>query len=87
MDNTHYNSDKGEINAQKMVGDYYMKNNLKKIRVKKELTQKYIAEKLDVDRSSISKWEKGEYLPRIETLIALLEILDCTLEDLIKKKM
>lgn len=51
--------------------------NLKNIRLQKELSQKQVAEYLNVSPQSISKWEKGEALPSIEYLPKLAEILDC----------
>lgn len=41
---------------------------LKEIRVKNNLTQDEMAEKLSITRQAISRWENGETTPNIETL-------------------
>ncbi|MBQ8293631.1 MAG: helix-turn-helix transcriptional regulator [Bacilli bacterium] len=58
---------------------------LKTLREKKKLTQKDLARFLNISRQSISKWEQGISYPSILYLIPLTEVLDCTLEDLLKK--
>lgn len=55
--------------------------NLKNIRTKQGITQKQVAEHLNVSPQSISKWEKGDALPSIEFLPALAERLDCEIND------
>ena len=42
--------------------------NLKKIRKDKGYTQEILAEKLNVVRQTVSKWEKGLSLPDIDML-------------------
>lgn len=51
--------------------------NLKKIRLQKELSQKQVADFLQISPQSVSKWEKGEAQPSIEYLPKLAEILNC----------
>ena len=46
------------------------------------ITQDELAEKLDVSRQSISKWENGECMPEAEKLIKLADILDISLDEL-----
>lgn len=58
--------------------------NIKEKRYISGLTQKDLAEKLEVDRSTIAKWETGESMPRTEKLIQLSKILKCTVDDLLK---
>lgn len=38
------------------------------------LTQEELAEKLNVSRQSVSKWESGQTIPELEKLIALSEV-------------
>lgn len=47
--------------------------NLRAIRLQKELSQKQVADYLNVSPQSVSKWEKGEALPSIEYLPKLAE--------------
>ncbi len=46
-----------------------MKNNLKKIRKENNLSQEELAEKLNVSRQSVSKWEQGITYPEMDILI------------------
>ena len=56
--------------------------NLKAQREKAGLSQEELADKLDVSRQSVSKWETGESYPSMEHIFALTDILDCRLGDL-----
>ena len=59
--------------------------NLAEIRAKKALTQAQIAKMVNVDASTVVKWEKGIAKPRADTLIALSKVLDCTVDELLKE--
>lgn len=48
------------------------------------LSQEELAEKLFVSRQAVSKWERGEALPDTENLIALSNLFEVTLDELIK---
>ena len=37
---------------------------------------------LNVDRSTIAKWETGEAMPRADKLPEIAKILGCTIDDL-----
>ncbi|WP_265459326.1 helix-turn-helix domain-containing protein [Enterococcus sp. HY326] len=47
-------------------------------------TQEAIAEKLQVSRQTISNWETGKSLPDIYSLVALSDLYQLSLDDLIK---
>lgn len=49
----------------------------------KRLTQEDIADKLDVTRQAVAKWESGETMPDIEKSRQLAEILEVSLDDLV----
>ncbi|MCK3917715.1 helix-turn-helix transcriptional regulator [Streptococcus suis] len=49
---------------------------LKEKRIKKNLNQSEIANKLDINRASYSKWESGKSIPNQKNLTALAKILD-----------
>lgn len=51
-------------------------------RKEKNLTQKNLAQKLNVTDKSVSKWERGICLPDVSLFKQLCEILDITLNDL-----
>lgn len=56
---------------------------IKELRVSKQLTQKALAEKLNVTPQAVSKWEREESIPDIETLIALCQYFQISLEKLL----
>lgn len=55
-----------------------------KLRKANNLTQEELAEKLDVSRQSISKWESGQTIPEIEKMVALSEVFQVTTDYLLK---
>lgn len=46
------------------------------------LSQEALAEKIQVSRQAVSKWETGEAMPDMTKLIALADALEMTLDDL-----
>lgn len=50
--------------------------NLKKIRKDKDYTQEILAEKLNVVRQTVSKWEKGLSLPDVDMLSKIANVLE-----------
>lgn len=58
--------------------------NLKKYRIAKNITQQALAEQLMVSPQSVSKWECGQSVPELDKLCALAELLDVSLEMLLK---
>ena len=50
--------------------------NLKKIRKYKGYTQEILAEKLNVVRQTVSKWEKGLSLPDVDMLSKIANVLE-----------
>lgn len=57
--------------------------NLKRLRQQHQYTQEELAEKLDVSRQVIAKWEKGESTPDILFCIKLAELYDVTIDNLV----
>ncbi len=56
---------------------------LPKLRKEHNLSQENLAEKLNVSRQAVSKWESGSSYPDMEKMIEMCRILNCTLEDLL----
>lgn len=56
---------------------------IKKLRKENNLSQEQLAEKLNVSRQAISKWESNKAYPDIDNLILLRDIFNVTLDDLI----
>lgn len=50
------------------------------------LSQDQLAEKIGVSRQAVSKWERGEASPDTDNLIALSEVYNVSLDELIKGK-
>lgn len=59
-------------------------NNIKQLRENANLTQQQLSENLNVDRSTIAKWETGEAMPRADKLPELAKIFGCSIDDLYK---
>ncbi len=55
---------------------------LQKARKDKNISQEELAEMLGVSRQSVSKWERSEGYPEVETLIAIAKNLHLSLDDL-----
>lgn len=55
---------------------------MKAARVSKDMTQKELAEAVDVSRQTINMIEKGEYNPTIKLCRAICKALDKTLDEL-----
>jgi transcriptional regulator with XRE-family HTH domain len=45
-------------------------------------TQESVAKELNVDRSTVAKWESGEAMPRADKLPALAKLFGCSIDDL-----
>ncbi len=58
-------------------------NKLKELRKDRNLTQAELAKLLDVDRSTIAQWERGENMPRTKTLIRLAKVFKCKVDALL----
>lgn len=57
---------------------------LKHLRKETGLTQEQVAEKLHVTRSAIARWETDKGIPDITNLIAISDLYDVTIDELIK---
>lgn len=55
---------------------------LQKARKDKNISQEELAEMLGVSRQSVSKWERSEGYPEVETFIAIAKNLHLSLDDL-----
>ena len=61
--------------------------NLKLIRKNKKMSQESLAEKMNVSRQSVSKWENGESYPEMNNILELCKIFNCKINDLIHTDM
>lgn len=60
--------------------------NLKNLRTRHQLTQEDVAERLNVSRQVIAKWEKGESTPDIQHCMELAKLYNVTLDNLVNFK-
>jgi len=59
--------------------------NLQYLRKLRSMTQEGLAEKLDVSRQTVSKWESDSTYPEMEKVIALCNLFGCTMDQLIRE--
>jgi len=64
-----------------------LRKNLEYLRKGKKLSQEDLADKLDVSRQSVSKWESGAAYPETEKILAICKIFDCSLDELMNQDM
>lgn len=56
--------------------------NLQELRKKNNLSQEELAEKINVAKQTISKWELGETVPNLEQARSLADILKVDLNEI-----
>ena len=61
-------------------------NKLYKLRKQKGFSQEELANRLNVSRQTISKWEVGESTPDMENLVAISELFEISLDELVLNK-
>lgn len=57
--------------------------NLQMFRRKMNLSQEELAEKCQVSRQAIAKWERGDSVPTIEKLVFLADLYELSLDELV----
>lgn len=62
-----------------------LSENLQYYRKREEMTQEHLAERLQVSRQTISKWESGAAYPETEKLLQLCEIFSCSMDVLMRQ--
>ena len=60
---------------------------LSKLRKENGISQEELAEKLNISRQAISKWENNESLPDTENLIAIAKLFNVSIDFLVGNKM
>lgn len=59
-----------------------MRNRLKEIRIKHNLTQNQLADSLKVSRQTIISIEKGRYIPSLPLAMKISKHFHCKIEDI-----
>ena len=63
-----------------------LNNKLYELLKKKGFSQEELANRLNVSRQTVSKWEVGESSPDMEKLVAISELFDISLDELVLNK-
>lgn len=58
-------------------------NRIKAVLAEKGKTNNWLAEQLDMNRTTVSKWCRNDMQPRMETLFMVAEALDVDVRELI----
>lgn len=58
--------------------------NLKDLRTKLDLSQKELAKALNVKPDTVAKWEQNKNIKTFQLLEQLIQILQCSYNDLLK---
>ena len=61
-------------------------NRLYQLRKQKGLSQEELANRLNVSRQTVSKWEVGDSTPDMEKLVAISDLIDVSLDKLVMGK-
>ncbi len=61
-------------------------NKLYQLRKQKGLSQEELANRLNVSRQTVSKWEIGDSSPDMEKLIAISDLFEISLDELVMGK-
>ncbi|MBW0930101.1 helix-turn-helix transcriptional regulator [Priestia megaterium] len=59
-----------------------MKNNVKVVRVKMNLTRQQLADKVGITRQTVSLIEKGQYNPSLKLCLQICYVVEETLDEL-----
>lgn len=55
---------------------------IKALREARGISQEQLAQSLEIDRSTVAKWETSDICPRGERLVALADTLNCSIDAL-----
>ena len=61
-------------------------NNVKELRMEREISQGKLAEMVGVTRQTIISLEKGSYIPSLLLAMKLSEVLETPIEEMFKKE-
>lgn len=56
---------------------------LRKTREARSLTQRQLAERIDIEPAQVTRYERGQFLPNAETLVAIARVLQVELDFLL----
>lgn len=59
-------------------------NRIKVVLADKKRTNKWLAEQLSKDPTTVSKWCTNRVQPNLETMFEIAKVLDCDIKDLLR---
>lgn len=65
---------------------FIIAKNISELRISNSMTQLELAEKLHYSDKAVSKWERGDSMPEISTLVAIANLFGVTLDYLVSEK-
>ena len=74
----------GEIRKEKAVARKSLGEALKENRLRCQMTQEFVAERLGVSRQAVSKWENGTSDPSTSNLLALARLYGVDAAELLR---
>lgn len=61
-------------------------NRIKVVLAERDLNNKWLAEKIGKDPATVSKWVTNTTQPSLEALIAIANVLEVTVQDLVRQE-
>lgn len=58
--------------------------NLRRVREAAGMTQAELSRRVEVHPTNVCFWEHGERMPRLDTVVKLVSVLDCRADELIE---
>lgn len=74
----------GEVRKEKATIKRSLGETLKENRIRCQMTQEFVAERLGVSRQAVSKWENGTSDPSTSNLLALAKLYGVSAEELLR---
>ena len=74
-----------EVRKEKAAACKSLGEALKEHRIRCQMTQEFVAERLGVSRQAVSKWENGTSDPSTSNLLALAKLFEISPEELLKE--
>lgn len=59
---------------------------IRKLRMSRNISQKDLADLLNVDRTTVARWETKDRMPDVFLLIRIADIFDTTLDELVGRE-
>ena len=75
----------GNVRKEKATTRRSLGEALKENRIRCQMTQEFVAERLGVSRQAVSKWENGTSDPSTSNLLALAKLYGISAEELLRQ--